>query len=251
MLRRINHTFKRGFDIIASLIGLLIFSPLLTLFTLLIWLQDFKSPFYISNRVGKNENIFKIIKLRSMIINADKKGIDSTSLNDERITRIGHFIRSYKLDELSQLWNVFKGDMSLVGPRPNVKRETDLYTSTERELLSVKPGITDFASIVFADEGEILSGVKDPDISYNQLIRPGKSKLGLFYISHQSFLLDIFILILTIITIFSRAKSLSLLTYTLKKLGAETELIELAGRKKPLDPMPPPGASKIVTTRDI
>ena len=251
MLRRINHAFKRGFDIIASLIGLLIFSPLLTLFTLLIWLQDFKSPFYISNRVGKNEKIFKIIKLRSMVINADKKGIDSTSLNDERITRIGHFIRSYKLDELSQLWNVFKGDMSLVGPRPNVKRETDLYTSTERELLSVKPGITDFASIVFADEGEILSGVKDPDISYNQLIRPGKSELGLFYISNQSFLLDIFILILTIITIFSRAKSLSLLTYTLKKLGAKTELIELAGRKKPLVPMPPPGASKIVTTRDI
>lgn len=251
MLRRINHAFKRGFDIIASLIGLLIFSPLLTLFTLLIWLQDFKSPFYISNRVGKNEKIFKIIKLRSMIINADKKGIDSTSLNDERITRIGHFIRSYKLDELSQLWNVFKGDMSLVGPRPNVKRETDIYTSTERELLSVKPGITDFASIVFADEGEILSGVKDPDISYNQLIRPGKSELGLFYISHQSFLLDIFILILTVITIFSRAKSLSLLTYTLKKLGAKTELVELAGRKKPLVPMPPPGASKIVTTRDI
>ena len=251
MLRRISHAFKRGFDIIASLIGLLIFSPLLTLFTLLIWLQDFKSPFYISNRVGKNEKIFKIIKLRSMIINADKKGIDSTSLNDERITRIGHFIRSYKLDELSQLWNVFKGDMSLVGPRPNVKRETDIYTSTERELLSVKPGITDFASIVFADEGEILSGVKDPDISYNQLIRPGKSELGLFYISHQSFLLDIFILILTVITIFSRAKSLSLLTYTLKKLGAKTELVELAGRKKPLVPMPPPGASKIVTTRDI
>jgi lipopolysaccharide/colanic/teichoic acid biosynthesis glycosyltransferase len=251
LLRRISHAFKRGFDIIASLIGLLFFSPLLTLFTLLIWLQDFKSPFYISNRVGKNEKIFKIIKLRSMVINADKKGIDSTSLNDERITRIGHFIRSYKLDELSQLWNVFKGDMSLVGPRPNVKRETDIYTSTERELLSVKPGITDFASIVFADEGEILSGVKDPDISYNQLIRPGKSELGLFYISHQSFLLDIFILILTVITIFSRARSLSLLTYTLKKLGAKTELIELAGRKKPLVPMPPPGASKIVTTRDI
>ena len=250
-MRKINHAFKRGFDFSASLAGLLIFSPLLTLFTLLIWLQDFKSPFYISNRVGKNEKIFKIIKLRSMIINADKKGIDSTSLNDERITRIGHFIRSYKLDELSQLWNVFKGDMSLVGPRPNVKRETDLYTSKERELLSVKPGITDFASIVFADEGEILSGEKDPDISYNQLIRPGKSELGLFYISHQSFLLDIFILILTIITIFSRAMSLSLLTYTLKKLGAKTELIELAGRKKPLVPMPPPGASKIVTTRDI
>lgn len=251
MLRRISHAFKRGFDIIASLFGLLIFSPLLTLFTLLIWLQDFKSPFYISNRVGKNEKIFKIIKLRSMVINADKKGIDSTSLNDERITRIGHFIRSYKLDELSQLWNVLKGDMSLVGPRPNVKRETDIYTSTERELLSVKPGITDFASIVFADEGEILSNAKNPDISYNQLIRPGKSQLGLFYISHQSFLLDIVILALTAITLFSRTKSLVLLTYTLKKLGANKDLIAIASRKKPLVPMPPPGATKIVTTRDM
>jgi lipopolysaccharide/colanic/teichoic acid biosynthesis glycosyltransferase len=251
LLRRISHAFKRGFDIIASLFGLLIFSPLLTLFTLLIWLQDFKSPFYISNRVGKNEKIFKIIKLRSMVINADKKGIDSTSLNDERITRIGHFIRSYKLDELSQLWNVLKGDMSLVGPRPNVKRETDIYTSTERELLSVKPGITDFASIVFADEGEILSNAKNPDISYNQLIRPGKSQLGLFYISHQSFLLDIVILALTAITLFSRTKSLVLLTYTLKKLGANKDLIAIASRKKPLVPMPPPGATKIVTTRDM
>jgi lipopolysaccharide/colanic/teichoic acid biosynthesis glycosyltransferase len=250
-MRKINHAFKRGFDVSASLAGLLIFSPLLTLFALLIWFQDFKSPFYISNRVGKNEKIFKIIKLRSMIINADKTGVDSTSLNDERITRIGHFIRSYKLDELSQLWNVLKGDMSLVGPRPNVKRETDMYTPAEKELLSVKPGITDFASIVFADEGEILSNAKNPDISYNQLIRPGKSQLGLFYISHQSFLLDIVILALTAITLFSRTKSLVLLTYTLKKLGANKDLIAIASRKKPLVPMPPPGATKIVTTRDM
>lgn len=250
-MRKINQAFKRGFDVSASLAGLLIFSPLLTLFALLIWFQDFKSPFYISNRVGKNEKIFKIIKLRSMIINADKTGVDSTSLNDERITRIGRFIRSYKLDELSQLWNVLKGDMSLVGPRPNVKRETDIYTPAEKELLSVKPGITDFASIVFADEGEILSTAKNPDISYNQLIRPGKSHLGLFYISHQSFLLDIVILALTAITLFSRTKSLVLLTYTLKKLGSNKDLIAIASRKKPLVPMPPPGATKIVTTRDM
>jgi hypothetical protein len=141
--------------------------------------------------------------------------------------------------------------MSLVGPRPNVKRETDMYTPAEKELLSVKPGITDFASIVFADEGEILSNAKNPDISYNQLIRPGKSQLGLFYISHQSFLLDIVILALTAITLFSRTKSLVLLTYTLKKLGANKDLIAIASRKKPLVPMPPPGATKIVTTRDM
>ena len=186
-----------------------------------------------------------------MVINADKKGIDSTASNDERITRIGHFIRRYKLDELSQLWNVIKGDMSLVGPRPNVKRETDIYTFKEKELLTVKPGITDFASIVFADEGEILDGVPNPDISYNQLIRPGKSELGLFYILNQSFLLDLSILFLTVTSIFSRRSSLTITTSILKKLGARIELVELASRKKPLIPMPPPGATKIVTTREI
>ena len=239
-MRKMYKIFKRIFDVSASFFGLLLFSPLLIFVTLLIYIQDFKSPFYISSRVGKDEKHFKIIKLRSMVINADKKGVDSTASNDERITRIGHFIRRYKLDELSQLWNVIKGDMSLVGPRPNVKRETDIYTFKEKELLTVKPGITDFASIVFADEGEILDGVPDPDISYNQLIRPGKSELGLFYI-----------LFLTVISIFSRRSSLTITTSILKKLGARIELVELASRKKPLIPMPPPGATKIVTTREI
>ena len=250
-MRKIYKISKRIFDVIASLFGLLLFSPLLIFVTLLIYIQDLKSPFYISSRVGKNEKYFRIIKLRSMVINADKKGVDSTASNDERITRIGRFIRRYKLDELSQLWNVIKGDMSLVGPRPNVKRETDIYTFKEKELLTVKPGITDFASIVFADEGEILAGFPNPDISYNQLIRPGKSELGLFYILHQSFLLDLSILFLTVISIFSRESSLIITTSILKKLGAKIELVELASRKKPLIPMPPPGATKIVTTREI
>lgn len=250
-MRKMYEISKRIFDVIASLFGLLLFSPLLIFVTLLIYIQDFKSPFYISSRIGKDEKYFKIIKLRSMVINADKKGIDSTASNDERITRIGHFIRRYKLDELSQLWNVIKGDMSLVGPRPNVKRETDIYTFKEKELLTVKPGITDFASIVFADEGEILDGAPNPDISYNQLIRPGKSELGLFYILNQSFLLDLSILFLTVISIFSRGSSLTITTSILKKLGARIELVELASRKKPLIPMPPPGATKIVTTREI
>ena len=250
-MRKMYKISKRIFDVITSMFGLLLFSPLLIFVTLLIYIQDFKSPFYISSRIGKDEKYFKIIKLRSMVINADKKGVDSTASNDERITRIGHFIRSYKLDELSQLWNVIKGDMSLVGPRPNVKRETDIYTFKERELLTVKPGITDFASIVFADEGEILAGVPKPDISYNQLIRPGKSELGLFYILNQSFLLDLLILFLTVISIFSRGSSLTIITSILKKLGARIELLELASRKKPLIPMPPPGATKIVTTREI
>lgn len=251
MIKIISKVSKLVFDLIVSLCGLLLFIPLLAFVTMLVWLQDFKSPFYISSRVGRNEKSFQIIKLRSMVVNADKKGVDSTAVNDERITRIGHFIRSYKLDELSQLWNVLKGEMSLVGPRPNVKRETDIYTSKEKELLGVKPGITDFASIVFADEGKILADSPNPDISYNQLIRPGKSDLGLFYISNQSFFLDILILLLTVFSIVSRKNSLIATSFILKKLGAKPDLVELASRKKPLVPMPPPGATTIVTTRDF
>ena len=126
-----------------------------------------------------------MVKIRSMIINADKTGVDSTSSDDMRITSVGKVIRKLKLDELSQLWNVLIGDMSLVGPRPNVKSETDLYTKIEKNLLNVKPGITDFSSIVFSDEGDILSGSDDPDLLYNQLIRPWKSRLSLFYIEKR------------------------------------------------------------------
>ena len=163
---------KRLIDFILALIGLILCSPVLIPVIFLVWIQDWHSPFYIAPRMGKDEVQFKMLKLRSMIINADKSGVDSTASNDKRITGVGRFIRKYKLDELSQLWNVLLGDMSLVGPRPNVKRETDLYTKEEKILLTVRPGITDFSSIVFSDEGEILKNQVDPDIAYNQLIRP-------------------------------------------------------------------------------
>jgi lipopolysaccharide/colanic/teichoic acid biosynthesis glycosyltransferase len=243
--------FKRIMDILFSIFGLLFFSlPLITAI-FLIWRNDFKSPFYVSIRVGKDEKPFEIIKLRTMVVNAQKKGVDSTAINDSRITPIGHLMRKYKLDEITQLWNVLKGDMSLVGPRPNVKSETDIYTSTEKKLLSVKPGITDFASIVFADEGEILAGKANPDIAYNQLIRPGKSALGLFYIKNQSIKIDIIILVVTTLSIFSRSMSLKINALILRKLKAPAELITTAKRKKELFPKPPPGSNKIVRTRKI
>jgi lipopolysaccharide/colanic/teichoic acid biosynthesis glycosyltransferase len=191
---------KRLFDFTASALGLLLSSPVLLPVMFLVWLQDKHSPFYVASRVGRNELPFKMIKLRSMVINADKSGIDSTAANDNRITAVGQFIRRYKLDELTQLWNVLKGDMSLVGPRPNVKRETDLYTPLEKKLLRVKPGITDISSIVFSDEGDILKDQTDPDIAYNQLIRPGKSLLGLLYIDNQSLVLDLNLCFLTFIS---------------------------------------------------
>ena len=200
-------------------------------------------------RVGKEEKTFKMFKLRSMIVNADKTGVDSTSNNDMRITSIGKFIRKFKMDELSQLINVLLGDMSLVGPRPNVQREIDLYTKSEKKLLLVRPGITDISSIVFSDEGEILSNSKDPDIDYNQLIRPGKGYLGIFYIENQSFLLDIKLIFITLITIFNRNLALKNVSKVLKKYNASESLIKIAERKEKLVPSPPPGSINIVKDR--
>jgi len=241
---------KRVLDFGFSFLGLVILSPIVVIFMFLIWRQDLHSPFYIAKRVGLNGREFNMVKLRSMVKNADKSGVDSTSTDDMRITKVGHIIRKFKLDELMQLWNVFLGDMSLVGPRPNVKRETDLYTDLEKTLLLVKPGITDISSIVFSDEGDILAGKDDPDISYHQLIRPGKSKLGLFYISHRGFILDIYLVFLTLLAIISKPKALKLLTSKLQDLNASDELISIASRTQELVPSPPPGALDIVTSRD-
>jgi lipopolysaccharide/colanic/teichoic acid biosynthesis glycosyltransferase len=241
---------KRVFDIVFSSLGLLVASPVLLSVMFLVWKQDWHSPFYVSSRVGKSGKSFKMVKLRSMIINADKSGVDSTGDNDQRITKVGHFIRRYKLDELTQLWNVLVGDMSLVGPRPNVQRETDLYTALEQKLLLVKPGITDFASIVFSDEGEILKDADAPDIAYNQLIRPGKGYLGLFYIENSSLWLDIQLCFYTVIAILSKEKALSGVCSILVSMGAQENLVLLAKRTEPLKPMPPPGGAKVVTSRD-
>ena len=240
---------KRLFDIIFSSIGIIIFLPIIFIFCVLIWLQDFGNPFYISKRIGKNFKEFDLIKLRSMVLNADKSGVDSTSSNDQRITKIGNIARKYKLDELIQLCNVLLGNMSLVGPRPNVKTETNLYTNEEKHLLSVKPGITDFSSIVFSDEGDILKDKQDPDLAYNQLIRPGKGKLGIFYINNKTFLIDIFIILLTVLSIFSRKKSLNLLKKLLEKMNAPKDLVKLASREEELVPKPPIGSNRIVWNR--
>ncbi|MFO1247307.1 MAG: sugar transferase [Alphaproteobacteria bacterium] len=241
---------KRVLDILLSLIGLIAASPILLPVMFLVWRQDGHSPFYVAPRTARNDGIFRMVKLRSMVKNADKSGVDSTASGDMRITPVGQFIRRYKLDELTQLWNVLKGDMSLVGPRPNVKRETDLYTREERGLLRVKPGITDFSSIVFSDEGDILAGKEDPDIAYNQLIRPWKSRLGLFYIAHSSLWLDVRLIWLTAMAILSKPRALQGVVALLEALGAPADLVSVARRNRELVPTPPPGAAGIVTSRD-
>lgn len=240
---------KRLVDIVLALTGLLVFSPLLIVVAFLVWKHDKHSPFYIPPRVGKDEKIYYMVKMRSMVINADKSGVDSTSNNDNRVTKVGLFIRKCKLDEITQLWNVLLGDMSLVGPRPNVKRETDLYTAEEKKLLSVKPGITDISSIVFADEGDILAPYSDPDLAYNQIIRPWKSRLGLLYVEKSSALLDLQLIYLTALTIVSRDSALSKIPGLVKRLGGSDQLVEVSKRDKALTAYPPPGSNQIVQSR--
>ncbi len=231
---------KRLIDIIISLLGLILVSPIFLIFILLIFLYDFKSPFYIAPRVGKNEKLFKMIKLRSMKVNADKSGVASTANNDSRITPIGKIIRKVKFDEISQLINVLTGSMSLVGPRPQVAQDVNLYTDREKILLTVRPGITDFSSIVFSDEGNILEGSDNPDKDYNNLIRPWKSRLGLFYIEHQNIVLDLKLIIMTILSFINRNRILKKISKYLKTKNADENLVNVVLRQKALTPEQPP-----------
>jgi len=156
---------------------------------------------YLGERVGLNGRIFRIFKFRTMVVNADKIGGPSTPDDDPRITPIGKRLRRHKLDELPQLLNVLIGDMSLVGPRPEVKRYTDMFTSEEKAILSVRPGITDWASIWNPDEGSILAGAPDPEAAYLELIRPTKVRLQRQYVQEQSFNTDLLILWETLIVL--------------------------------------------------
>jgi lipopolysaccharide/colanic/teichoic acid biosynthesis glycosyltransferase len=246
-----NSVRKRVLDVLLSVLGLTLFAPILLIVMFLIWLEDHSSPIYKAPRVGKNSRIFTMYKLRSMITGADKTGVDSTGATDSRITKTGKFVRKFKLDEVTQLWNVLRGEMSLVGPRPNVERETRIYTSVENQLLSVRPGITDIASIVFADEGEILKDSADPDLSYNQLIRPSKSRLGLLYVERASLRIDLVLISTTVLALFSRGMALQVICRILKNVRAEEGLIEIASRHKPLIPSPPPGSDRIVQSRNL
>lgn len=176
----------RFFDIIFSIIGLVILSPLFIVLYLLIRIESKGGGFYSQERIGKNGKPFKLFKFRSMRIGSDKKGLITIGEKDNRITKTGFILRKYKLDELPQLWNVFIGDMSLVGPRPEVKKYTDLYTEEQKQVLQVRPGITDWASIKYVDENKILGESKDPDDAYVNLIMSNKIKLNMVYIQHQT-----------------------------------------------------------------
>ncbi len=192
---------KRLFDIVLSALGLLVLSPVLAGLALWIKRSDPGPCLYAGVRVGRGGRPFKMLKFRTMVVDADKVGPSSTSGDDQRITRPGRVMRRFKLDELPQLVNVLRGDMSFVGPRPQVQWAVDLYSPAERQLLTVRPGITDFASLRFRNEAEILRGSTDPDKDYLEKIAPGKIQLGLYYVRHHSLSTDLKLILATALAV--------------------------------------------------
>lgn len=198
-----KNMFKRLFDIIFSLFGLISASPLFLVIAVLIKRESPGPVFYRGIRIGENGKEFRIFKFRTMIVDAEKKGGPSTAGDDPRLLKIGCFLKKYQLDELPQLINVLKGEMSFVGPRPEVKMYVDMMTEEEKSvILSVRPGMTDLASLWNFHEGEVLRGSSDPEKTYMEKIRPEKIRLQLEYVKTRSFLLDLKIILKTIIKLF-------------------------------------------------
>ena len=195
---------KRLFDVICAALGLIALGPLMLLVSVLIKLNDGGPVLYRGERVGMGGRPFDMLKFRTMVADAEAAGVTSTAGDDPRITGTGAMLRKLKLDELPQLINVLVGQMSLVGPRPQVRWAVDLYSDEEKELLSVRPGITDWASIRFRNETEILRGSDDPDRDYLEKIAPEKIRLGLKYVRQRSFMTDVRIILLTLATLFNR-----------------------------------------------
>lgn len=177
---------NRIFDFVFSFLGIVILSPLFLFLYIAIRLESRGSGFYRQLRVGRYGKDFYVYKFRSMRVGSDKKGLITVGGRDPRITRMGYFIRKYKLDELPQLFNVLKGDMSLVGPRPEVRKYVELYTEEQRQVLSIRPGITDYASIEYVDENTILGQAEDPDRAYVEQILPDKIRYNMKYIHNRT-----------------------------------------------------------------
>ena len=233
---------KRLIDIVFSVPILVIAAPVVLAAMLLIWSYDRRSPIYWAPRVGRGGRDFRMAKLRTMTVDADRIGGASTSRSDGRVTPPGRLLRRWKIDELPQVWNVLLGQMSLVGPRPNLRRGgVDRYTREEMRLLDARPGITDLASIVFADEADILDGAPDPDALYDRVIRPWKNRLGLLYLDRRTLGIDLRILALTGLAILSRPAALRCVDRILADLRVDEALRGVCRRQDPLPWAAPPG----------
>lgn len=245
------YALKRPLDLLAAVLALLLSSPFLLLALLLVFVQDFRNPLYVSERIGCGGRPFRFLKVRTMRVNSSASQVDTTVAGDPRLTPVGRVIRIMKFDELPQFLHVLSGQMSMVGPRPNVPREVALYTGEEQRLLNVRPGITDLASIVFADLAATLADAPDANIAYNQLVRPWKSRLGLHYLRCASLGSDLLIICYTVSVLFARQWTLRRIAVLLRGSGASEDLCRFVLRDAPLRPLPPPGASEIVTTRSV
>ncbi|MBO4503359.1 MAG: sugar transferase [Bacteroidales bacterium] len=193
---------KRFLDIVFSLIVLLLLLPLWLVVALLIVLDSRGGVFYSQLRVGKDNRDFRLYKFRTMRTDADSKGLITVGARDSRITRVGYYLRKYKIDEFPQLLNILKGDMSIVGPRPEVRKYVDLYTPEQMRVLSVRPGLTDYASIRYVNESELLAASSDPERTYIEEVMPAKLALNLQYIDNQSLAEDFRLIFKTFLAIF-------------------------------------------------
>ena len=192
---------KRLFDIIASFIGIVILLPFFLMICLIMIIACGLPLFYLQTRVGQNGVDFKLFKFRTMYLDADKKGLLTVGGRDPRVTGVGYYLRKYKLDELPQLFNVLFGSMSLVGPRPEVRKYVNMYNKEQQAVLSVKPGITDFASIEFINENDLLAKSSNPEETYIKEIMPAKLVLNLKYIEQKSYFVDVKIIFNTLLKI--------------------------------------------------
>ncbi|MDR1565495.1 MAG: sugar transferase [Oscillospiraceae bacterium] len=205
-IRPLTRFIKRSFDLVVSFCALLVLSPFFLIIAIIICCNTRGPAFFSQKRVGRHGKLFKLHKFRSMVVNDRCEQVYITAKNDERITKVGAFIRKYKIDELPQFYDVFRGKMSIVGPRPEVPEYVALYTKEQRRVLSVKPGITDPASIRFIDEEQILAASKEPEKTYTKQILPRKLRLGLNYVKHISFWHDIKIMFATFFSILKKSK---------------------------------------------
>lgn len=188
---------KRFLDIVSSLFVLILLSPLWLIIAIAIVMESRGGVFYKQIRVGKDNRDFFLYKFRTMRTGSDQKGLLTVGERDSRITRVGYFLRKYKLDEFPQLINVLKGDMSIVGPRPEVRKYVDMYTPEQLRVLSVRPGLTDLASIQYVHENELLAASDDPEKTYIEEVMPAKLQLNLQYIDNQSVIGDIKLILQT------------------------------------------------------
>lgn len=231
---------SRLFHMLFSLIVIILSSPIIIFALLSVFFYDFKNPLYFAKRVGQNGKQFIMIKIRTMSVARSSNEFVSTSADDTRITPIGILIRKYKLDELVQFLNVIFGSMSIVGPRPLPKADYDQLNDFEQSAYDLLPGITDFSSIIFSDEGEILRGYDDADFAYNQIIRPWKSCLVHLYKENKSLRTDIYLIFLTALTLFDKKKAITYIYRFALRVKASNQLLDLIPRQGPVPQIKPP-----------